>query len=212
MSPRHRDRSRKPARAAKKIAPKSRILVVAEGEVTEPEYLRGFVREQRTTLVEVVVAKKHGVPKTVVEEAKRLRNEAQAEAKRQRDEHLAFDEVWCVFDVDEHPHIPEAREMANKNEIELAISNPNFEIWLLLHFRDSPGPQTRHTIPKMLRKFLPNYEKHLKYEDFSPYYAKAVERAARLDMSVGNAPPPNPSTGVYQLTERIRDLGNRNDG
>jgi hypothetical protein len=46
------------------------------------------------------------------------------------------DEVWCVFDVDEHPKLAEARDQANANGIQLAVSNPCFELWLLLHFQE----------------------------------------------------------------------------
>lgn len=50
------------------------------------------------------------------------------EARRERDDHLRFDEVWGVFDIDEHPNLPEVRELAAENGIELAISNPRFEL------------------------------------------------------------------------------------
>jgi hypothetical protein len=36
--------------------------------------------------------------------------------------------VWCVFDIDEHPVIPEAKDQAPANRIELTISNPYFEL------------------------------------------------------------------------------------
>ena len=55
------------------------------------------------------------------------------------------------FDVDEHPGISDAKQMARASGIKLAISNPCFELWLLLHFREQPGPQNRHRIQHILK-------------------------------------------------------------
>ena len=58
--------------------------------------------------------------------------------------------------MDDHPNIPEAKQMAKANDINLAISNPSFELWLLLHFRSGPGAKHRDEIVKMLKKFVPD--------------------------------------------------------
>jgi len=39
-----------------------------------------------------------------------------------------------VFDVGEHPKLPEALDLARRHEIAVAISNPCIELWFLLHF------------------------------------------------------------------------------
>ena len=138
--------------------------------------------------------------------AKELKNRALIRAKREGDDNLAFDSVWCVYDVDDHPHVHEAREMAVANGIELAISNPCFELWLLLHFRDSPGMQQRDTLGTMLKQYDPDYDKHVVYAMFSAGYEEAVARARRMDQfaeECGDAGC-NPTTGVYRLTTLIR--------
>jgi hypothetical protein len=118
--------------------PRARFLVVCEGEVTEPSYFNAVRRAERGIIdLEIVPG---GVPKTVVERAVQLRNRAEQEAKRRGDEYLRYDYVWCVFDVDEHPFVPEAKQQAHDNRIDLAVSNPCFELWFLLHFQD----QTAH--------------------------------------------------------------------
>ena len=63
---RRRDRKKRPARGPAARTPRRRILVVCEGEVTEPEYIEGFRRWCRNPLVEVIVAPEHGVPTTLV--------------------------------------------------------------------------------------------------------------------------------------------------
>ena len=49
------------------------------------------------------------------------------------------DECWCVFDVEwpkNHPHLFEAKRLAYAKGVSLAISNPCFELWLILHHED----------------------------------------------------------------------------
>jgi len=47
----------------------------------------------------------------LVTTARDLKEEAARDAVGERDDNLRYDEVWCVFDVDEHPRISEARQM-----------------------------------------------------------------------------------------------------
>jgi hypothetical protein len=144
-----------------------------------------------------------------VEIAKRYKKDAEEGAARERDDNIAFDSVWCVFDFDEHPHIPDAKQMARDNGIDLAISNPCFELWLLLHFRENPGMQFRSKIQRMLTEFVPEYEKHVDYARYAVGYPAAVTRAGQMDQAAEDAGESNrnPTTGVYKLTELIRGEG-----
>ena len=192
MGGKRRDRLRKSARQKPFKDPKPLILIVCEGENTEPQYLKGFAGACKNPRVRVRVHDETGVPKTLVCLAKEAKVEAEAQAKREGDSNLRFDTVWCVFDVDEHPDIPAAMTMASDNGIELAISSPCFELWLILHFRDCPGGMHRHKL--------------IDFADYEDRYPDAVQRATKLAeqaLLVGN-PLYNPSTGVYRLTELIR--------
>ena len=84
-------------------APLRRILIVCEGRETERRYFEAFQHEVRNPRVHVEIARQTGVPKTVVKDAISLREQASEEARRQRDENLLWDDVWGVFDVDDHP-------------------------------------------------------------------------------------------------------------
>jgi hypothetical protein len=152
------------------------------------------------------VAPEHGVPKTLVEHAKRYKDRAQAAADQERDDNLVYDSVWCVFDIDKHPAVGEARKMARDNGIDLAISNPCIELWLLLHFSENPGMQDPAAMKKKLKKYVPAYDKHVDYETYSAGYSQAVARASKMDQLAEEAHEPhrNPTTGVYRLTELIR--------
>jgi len=142
-----------------------------------------------------------------VEIAKKHKKKAEEDAKRERDDNLAYDSVWCVFDRDDHPHIPDAQQMARDNDIQLSISNPCFELWLLLHFRDNPGMQPRHKLRRMLVHFVPGYDKDVKYATYSNGYQQAVTRAEQMDTIAESEAESgrNPTTGVYRLTESIRE-------
>lgn len=205
---RRRDRERRPARRKPFRQPKKRILVVCEGKQSEPQYLTQFNQVHRESNVYLEIARETGVPKTLVQIAKRQLTKSKAAFRRERDPWLLFDEIWCVFDVDEHPNFTDAVQMARANGIELAISNPNFELWLLLHFQDSPGMQHRDQIASLLRRHVTGYEKHVDYitHRYADGYSDAVMRARRLDEIAENAKTPghNPTTGVYRLTESIR--------
>jgi len=189
--------------------PRPRILVCCEGEVTEPSYFNGLKREGHNILLHVEVMPGGRVPKTLVDYAADLKREAEKTARRERDDNLKYDEVWCVFDVDAHPHLPETKHKAEANGINTAISNPCFELWLLLHFQDQRAHIERQHVQSACRVHMPGYQKHVPFDVVFPRHREAVGRAVALDDWQQNQGRPggNPSTGVHRLTERIMQLG-----
>ena len=152
------------------------------------------------------------MPRTLVERAKQRKLAADADARRLGDDNFAFDQAWCVPDIDDHPRLDEALVMARANGIDLAVSNPSFELWLILHFRDNPGAQNRDRMVRMLKRYLPDYDKHVEFEGLAFGYSAAVQRARSLDEMAAREGEPgrNPTTGVWRLTESIRgDHGDR---
>lgn len=205
VSSKRRERERRPARREAQIAPLPLILVVCEGKVTEPAYLNGFRAWCKNPRVTVRIAGAAGVPLTLVELAKELKELAEQEARREADDNLLYEQVWCVFDVDEHPKVREARQLATQHGLQLAVSNPCFELWLLLHLRDSPGMRHRHDVQHMLRDLMPGKDKHIDFEKLIAGYAEAVSRASRLDKEAAEAGEDgrSPTTGVYRVTMSI---------
>jgi hypothetical protein len=141
-----------------------------------------------------------------VELAVERKQKSEKLARRQRDDSHLFDEIWCVYDVDDHPKLNEARQQAEDHGIRLAISNPCFELWALLHFEDHGAHIVRERLRTKLTKHLPKYEKHLPFDKLETSYENAVKRARKLDQACESLGEPgkNPSTGVYKLTERLR--------
>ena len=200
-----RNREVRPARRAPNREPRRRFLVVCEGEVTEPQYLRGLQRHFRA-VIDLHIPSERGIPLTLVQIAQRLKAEARSLAKQRGDEFHAYDQVWCVFDIDEHPKLNDAKQLADGNGVDLAISNPCFELWLLLHFRENPGMRHRHDLQGMMKTFVASYDKHVDFARLMTGYEAAVARARRLDQDAiaEDEAGRNPTTGVYQLTEAIR--------
>lgn len=200
-----RNRKRKPARRGDLRDVRQRLLIVCEGKRTEPEYLRGFQRWCRNALVDVDYDAPAGEPLTLVNRARALREDAAREARRKGDDNLSYDQVWCVFDRDDHPHFNEAIGLAQQHLLELAVSNPSFELWLLLHFRQKTGRQHRNVIRRLLKAHVPTYDKGVDFEDYREKYWDAYDRAARLGRACNTDGEPfrNPSTGIYALTEQI---------
>ncbi|MFJ5225612.1 RloB family protein [Streptomyces sp. NPDC088400] len=170
------------------------MLIVCGSKETERQYLQGLRDHLRNPAVSVVVRGKACSPTQLV-----------AYARGQRDLNKGgYDEVWCVFDVDEYPDVAEAAAVARRNGIRVAVSNPCFELWLLLHFADHRAHvATYKKLQPLLEKWVPGYDKTR--VDFGRYrdgVGEAGERARKLDPT-GEAHTRNPSTSVWRLTDRM---------
>lgn len=192
--------------AARKVAVRDqrpRILIVCEGVQTEPNYFLGF----RLTSVVLEIVPAGAQHKTVVEKA--------IELKSKEDD---YSEVWCVFDRDKHiggkdkQIFNEAISLAEKNSISVAYSNDAFELWYLLHFAYFDTAILRSDYIKKLKKLTPDgYQKNdpSMYAKLEDKMDDAIKRAKILHQNWSNEEPgkANPSTTVYLLVERLRELG-----
>ncbi|ERJ19044.1 RloB-like protein [Salinisphaera shabanensis E1L3A] len=188
--------------------PKQKIIIVCEGKTTEPDYFDQLYRYVRNPLVKVEVCEAAGEPATIVAKAKSLKAEQLRKAKRSGNSFEGFFSVWAVFDRDEHPKYHEALDLARASDIELAISNPCFEIWLLFHICDYQAPIHRHDLQKKLEEACPGYsakKKRIQYCAISDAYESAEKRATSsiVNRELEGDPLGNPSTTVHHLTNAI---------
>ncbi|MEZ4266323.1 MAG: RloB family protein [Myxococcota bacterium] len=206
MAARRRDRSKPRVHGRPAREPRRRILLVCEGLRTEPEYFRGYIAHLRASTVRLEIVAGAGDPKNIVDAARLMQRSAAAEAKRHGDAYLAYNEVWCVFDRDQHVRFDEAIALAQKHRVRVAPSNPCFELWLCLHFRDNPGARTPSALAKLVRKHCSSAEKRVTFSDYASGVDAAVERAAAMDRTAEEAGEPgrNPTTAVHRLIEAIR--------
>jgi len=175
--------------------PYQRILIVCEGEKTEPNYFRQFM----ATSADVQVVGKGYNTLSLVEEAIRLKQKARGDEE-------PFDQVWCVFDVDSFPahNVNGAWHKARKNKIRTALSNEAFELWFLLHFDYITAAHSRDRYQEMLSKRLGGkYEKNSRetYRDLFPMQDQAIENARKLikQYNPRNPAQDKPCTEVHEL-------------
>jgi RloB-like protein len=182
------------------------ILVFVEGEQTEDGYFKHWGRLHRSEVI-VNIHEFNGTPLPLVERAVREQKAERYEARHGRGQ--PHDEIWCVFDVDSHPKLQEAIQLAVRHGIRMTVSNPCFELWLVLHYQDQTASIERHRIQKLARTHL-QCRKALSpqaLEALTSRYGKAIKRARALDKKHeddGNPPRHNPSSEVWKLVERIR--------
>ena len=95
--------------------------------------------------------------------------------------------------------------MARDNGIRVAISNPCFELWLILHYADRAGWLSTADAERLRREHDGSTGKDLDGADYAQRRADAVSRARKLEaMHEGDRrqfPNDNPSSGMYKLVE-----------
>jgi hypothetical protein len=191
-----------------KLTPRPSILIVCEGEKTEYHYFRDFRSKEHARLLEIDIVHSDSDPLSVVNFALQRKTEADERAVRMHDDNERIDEIWCVVDVDDHAGLDRAIQAASNDGIKLAISNPCFELWVLLHFREQNALLRAKAAKSACRKDIPGYDGQVPFERLWEKYQLAVHRATNLDKKHQGKPKPgNPCTRVYLLTERLRELG-----
>lgn len=182
------------------------IRIYAEGAVTEYEYLNHWERKNRRVVLEW--GESGMAPMSLVGCARNdLKLSRRATSRRGIPD---FDELWCMFDIDAHPNVSQAVFEARQSGIDVIISNPCFELWLVLHHENQNAHIDRRKIQRRASdlslvegKSIPDSA----WNELEDNYDEARLRAQALDrMHSGNASPPrsNPSTDVWRLVDRIR--------
>ena len=135
-------------------------------------------------------------------------------ASRRRGHRNSFeegDQVWAVFDRDEHPRFNGAVDLCARNGIGVARSNPCFELWLVLHKGDYDRSRKSRAVQKKAASLFPGYDKDgakMPNCDELMHHVKEAERRAEAQLQrrvEQRTPYGNPSTTVGQLTRAIRE-------
>ena len=197
-------RSRKLSRRPATRTPAARIVIVTEGQRTEPEYLKNFARIHSAKTVEVIPIGIGAEPKAVV---RRAVDELQ---KVKKDPLRRHDSVWAVFDRDEHQRFYEAKDLASAHGVRLALSNPCFELWGIFHYRDWDASVDRHECQRILEEHCSTYSSSgsklfIDQEAIRENHYSAVERGKKslIRRREEDDPEGNPSTAMHLLTEHI---------
>lgn len=181
-------------------------VVVTEGENTEPQYFEGLQGRGILPLhrfkIEVVPpspSQHDSAPNHVCQRAD--------QAVLGKGLKLGLDQVWLVLDVDRwgDAKLDAARKHARERGYGLAVSNPCFEAWLLLHHTDDIEEARRSSdCEQRLRELLGRYSKSaLNLDDFpADRIRQAVARARTRDRDPSGWPQ-TPGSHVYRLLDPL---------
>jgi hypothetical protein len=188
---------------------RERFLIVCEGEKTEPNYFKAFIRELPPHIIDVVILGEGMNTLILVDTAISV-----------RDEHAigdySFDHVWVVFDRDsfQADDFDNAIHKAQAAEIKCAWSNEAFELWFILHFEYRNTEMSRDEYKGRLsilldRPYLKNSEDMYLTLSRIGNQTQAIAWAKTLSNNFTNrAIPPsrsNPCTTVYLLVEKLNE-------
>jgi hypothetical protein len=177
-----------------------RLFVIAtEGNKTEPQYFALLNDEVVLVQVQVIKGQHDSAPKHVL-------NRMEEHLRKQR--LLVGDEAWLVIDKDQWTQV-QIGALHDWTQLHacraLAVSNPKFEFWLLLHFEDGAGVSTPQDCKQRLKRHLPNYDKGIGHGQISLMQVQdAIARAKRRDQPpCADWPRTAGVSTVYKLVENI---------
>ena len=196
-------------RKTNKQSAKPRILILCEGEKTEPCYfkrLRADRRYNALSSVEVVVFDE---PANTARELVQSAIKHKKGAEREKD---PYAEIWVAVDKDGYTKHPEAFDQAVANNIFMAFSSVCFEYWFLLHFTAARKALAKcdDLIEHLRKHYLAEYAKRGDYYETLRQDTKTAINHARQtritcpDFQRGEKPYNiNPFTNVDVLVERL---------
>ena len=209
---------RKARDISRRIAKRSenkKILIVCEGQKTEPLYFTALKNDYRLHATEIrIISAKRSDPMSLIDTAKQNYSDSIEEGD-------PYDSVFCVFDKDEHAHYNDAVKTIAKLEpksVYYAITSvPCFEFWLLLHycyttrqFESKKNKSAAEQVVCELKKHISKYEKGDPniYEKTKESIDKAIINAKKVNEFSKNNGTDDPSTQVCYLVEQLIEASN----
>jgi hypothetical protein len=115
--------------------------------------------------------------------------------------------------VDEHESFDQALNRAQDNKFNVAISNPCFEFWYVLHFEKTGRSflDCARVIRYLCEQHLENYAKGADvFEQLRPHTATASRNAGDLLKQQWQDEPVrrkrNPSTEIHLIVQRLQEI------
>ena len=195
------------------------IIIAAEGRMTERIYFEALADQFQSTGVHVEIIDRQtdsSAPEKVLEALESFNRTYDLDED---------DELWMVIDRDykswnEQQLSDVARLCHQKPGYHLGLSNPAFEIWLLIHLKDIEEyseedqavflenrkvSQRKTALKKELSDILPGGFNESNYEAsyLIKYVETALERGRKMDKNPEARWPNYLGTRVYLLAEKI---------
>lgn len=192
------------------------VVIAAEGRNTENIYFESMKASLCASDVHVEVLHRNSndsSPESVYEQIRGFMAEYNIEDD---------DQLWIVVDKDKWKDkmlAAVAQHCVQNDNLHFCVSNPCFELWLLLHIEDVASyneerKATLFTNKKVnsqytwLKKRMKDLTGHYRESDYDaiallPYVDTAIERAEGLDVSTVDRWPQAIGTRVYLLVKSI---------
>lgn len=196
------------------------IVIASEGKDTERIYFKALAKEYTNPRVHVHILgrseaeQNNSSPEHVLKQLNNYKEQYELEAD---------DELWLVIDKDRWTEAMLSRvatECAQDDFMHMALSNPCFELWLLLHIEDAPSltpeeqmlwmenrRKSKNADPYLkvrLRQKMGSYHES-SYDALSliVHVEDAIERARALDKNPTDRWPQTLGSRVYLLAESV---------
>ena len=196
------------------------IVIASEGKDTERIYFKALAKEYTNPRVHVHIlergeaAQNSSSPEHVLKQLNGYKSQYELEVD---------DELWLVIDKDKWKDKMLSRvatECSQEVSMHMALSNPCFELWLILHLEDAASltPEEQKLWMENHRKSK-NADPYLKvrlrqkmgsYHESSydaptliAHVEEAIERARALDKNPADRWPQTLGTRVYLLAESV---------
>ena len=198
---------------------KEKIFVLAfEGNMTEEKYFSEFRNSKKFNdeLIYLHLLKRN------VKDTNSAPNHVFNKLKREAKDEYNFkkgDELWMIIDTDRWKNIPKIIEACKGLEnMFVAVSNPCFEFWLLLHIKETEEYSNeeltllfqnkktgnRNYVETKIVEIVGSYNKaNLNTDDFLSNIDKAISRAKRLDQPKEEFPT-KLGSHIYKLMEKVK--------
>ena len=196
------------------------IVIASEGKDTERIYFKALAKEYTNPRVHVHILERseaeqnNSSPDHVLKQLNDYKSQYELEAD---------DELWLVIDKDRWTEAMLSRvatECSQEVAMHMALSNPCFELWLLLHIEDSalltPEEQKQWIENRRKSKNGDPYLKVRLRQKMGSYHESsydalaliahvedAIERARALDNNPNDRWPQTLGTRVYLLAESV---------
>ncbi len=195
-------------RTGGKFKPQPTVLVICEDSKSGKSYLQDAAQHFRAHVNVEIVHCGATDPGNIVKEALKRR--------------ARFEQVYCVIDRDRHETFDSAQRLLKANKdtnVELIVSYPCYEFWLLLHFgycrpayqaqgNKSPGEMVVADLRK--KPDMQDYAKGDTTELFARLLTRlpdARKHAAKVLGDVAQTNELNPSTALHLLLDQFEVLG-----
>jgi hypothetical protein len=185
------------------------VLIVCEGQKTEPFYLQDLRSFYRLSNANIEITPASGSdPMSIVRFAEDRAGEG-------------YDRMFCVFDRNGHANYDQALRrvrdsaLGQAGKLTAITSWPCFEFWLLLHygyrsaaFEAAGGRSPCENAIRALLAHFPGYAKGHKtvFADLHDKMEAAIGHARRLANDNAQTGSTNPATLMHELVEYLRGL------